>query len=165
MDRWILSGGDEDGPDVHTTDVKKEEFERMGKEKENRNWWGGDSEISTKSSTFGGKPKDCGRPNLQNFRRVYYGFPHDSRSQVCQEIQIAKKSSAHLRECAWIAHSFVFCRTTAVDSGRHGSGPRKVDSDPCLARSSALSFPKISLCPGTQKSITLLAIERFCNEN
>jgi hypothetical protein len=56
------------------------------------------------------------------------------------------ETSAQLREYAWIGHSFVFCRTTEVDSGRHGSGPQKVNPDPSLASSSALSFRKISLC-------------------
>jgi hypothetical protein len=47
----------------------------------------------------------------------------------------------------------------------YDSCPQKVDTDPCLVSSSALSFPKISLSPGTQKSLTPLAIERFCNES
>jgi hypothetical protein len=40
-----LARGPRLGPYVHTTDVKKEKFERMGKKKEKRHLWGGDSEI------------------------------------------------------------------------------------------------------------------------
>jgi hypothetical protein len=36
---WVVK------PPVHTIDVKKEDFERMGKKKVKRNLWGWDSEI------------------------------------------------------------------------------------------------------------------------
>jgi hypothetical protein len=52
------------------------------------------SEIWTKSSTFRGKPQDLRRRNLQNFRRVYNGFTHDSRTQVYQSRQTHKKWKA-----------------------------------------------------------------------
>jgi hypothetical protein len=47
---WVVemnspARGPQLGPNVHTTDMKKEEFERMGKKKDKRNLWGWVSEI------------------------------------------------------------------------------------------------------------------------
>jgi hypothetical protein len=63
-------------------------------------------------------------------------------------------------------HTFVFCRTTKVDKGKHDYGPQNMDPDPCLANSSVFSLPSISIsqCPGTHCSFTLLLVESSSKE-
>jgi hypothetical protein len=69
---------------------------------------------------------------------------------------------AQWQKCVLSGHTFVFCRTTEVDKGKHDSGSQNLDPDPCLANSSAFSLPSISQCPGIQSGFTLLLVESFC---
>jgi hypothetical protein len=87
-----LGGGDEVictrlGPNVHTIDVKKEEFEGMGKKKE------------TKSSTFRDKPRDCIYSETPGYpTRVLWVYPRLAIANLPQPGKHTKSGKPTLLE-------------------------------------------------------------------
>jgi hypothetical protein len=72
----------------------------------------------------------------------------------------------HNTKCWFSIQRFIFLLMFCLETTKKGSGPTNLWTEPSLASLSAISFPRIPACPGTQYSPTVcrteISLNTFC---